>query len=83
MFISCSKELDTMGSLNKEFVNGIEINWRDGVTSEQRKVVMAIIGNMVRVKGGRFVMGATPEQEEYARANEYPLCYVELSDYYI
>lgn len=83
MFISCSKELDTMGSLNKESVNGIEINWRDGVTSEQRKIVMAIIGNMVRVKGGRFVMGATPEQVEYARANEYPLCYVELSDYYI
>ena len=38
---------------------------------------------MVRVAGGTFQMGATPEQESDAGSNEYPVHSVTLSDYYI
>lgn len=39
--------------------------------------------NMVFVEGGTFMMGATPEQEPYAKDNERPVHEVTLSDYYI
>ena len=39
--------------------------------------------NIVKVKGGTFTMGATPEQEEDAGNMEKPAHQVTLSDYYI
>ncbi len=38
--------------------------------------------SLIKVEGGRFQMGATPEQGK-AKTDEYPLHYVTLSDYYI
>ena len=38
--------------------------------------------SLVKVEGGRYQMGATPEQGK-AKTDEYPLHYVTLSDYYI
>ena len=38
---------------------------------------------MVEVKGGTFMMGATPEQEQYANDDEKPVHKVTVSDYYI
>lgn len=38
---------------------------------------------MVNVEGGTFMMGATPEQIEYASDNEYPVHKVKLSSYSI
>ncbi len=38
---------------------------------------------MVRMKGGTFTMGATPEQEEYATDNEQPPHRVTVSDFAI
>jgi formylglycine-generating enzyme required for sulfatase activity len=39
--------------------------------------------DMVRVRGGLFRMGATPEQKGYAYANETPEHRVELEDFHI
>ena len=39
--------------------------------------------NMVKVEGGTFTMGATPEQAPYANSNEYPAHEVTLSSYSI
>ncbi len=80
--VSCSYELENSAQ-GVETVNGFKITWRQAVTSDQQDVVRQIVSNMVRVQGGNFVMGATLEQIDYARPNEYPLCYVDLSDYYI
>ena len=45
--------------------------------------VDGITFKMVRVKGGEFTMGATPEQLKYAEDREKPAHQVVLSDYYI
>lgn len=39
--------------------------------------------NMIHISSGSFIMGATPEQEEYAEEQERPAHKVTLSDYYI
>lgn len=39
--------------------------------------------NMVRVEGGSFMMGATPEQKKEAKDDEKPVHKVTLSSYYI
>jgi formylglycine-generating enzyme required for sulfatase activity len=39
--------------------------------------------DMVFVKGGTFMMGATPEQKDFAEYNESPAHQVTLSDFYI
>lgn len=39
--------------------------------------------NMIRVSGGKFLMGATPEQENLAEEDEYPVHEVKLSTYWI
>lgn len=83
IFYSCSEELTSSLNQNNEEVNGFEITWRNNVTPEQKGFVRELISNMVFVEGGIFVMGATPEQTEFARVNEYPLSYVKLSNYYI
>lgn len=83
VFFSCSEDLISIQSQNKEKVNGFELTWRRNVTPEQKNIVRELLSNMIFVEGGTFVMGATPEQTEFARVNEYPLSYVKLSDYYI
>lgn len=66
-----------------ETINGFIVRWRPQITEAQKEIVTDILNNMVHVEGNTFVMGATPEQTEYARINEYPLIHVRLSDYYI
>ena len=39
--------------------------------------------NMIKVDGGTFTMGATPEQGDDAEPDEKPAHQVTLSDYYI
>ena len=45
--------------------------------------VKGVTFNMILVKGGTFVMGATPEQGKAAKKDEKPSHKVTLSDYYI
>lgn len=66
-----------------EIINGFSVRWRSQITESQKRIVRDILNNMVCIEGLTFVMGATPEQKEYARNNEYPLIHVRLSDYYI
>ena len=42
-----------------------------------------LVGNMVKVDGGRFQMGATSEQGSDANSKEKPVHEVTLSDYYM
>ena len=58
-------------------------NWSARVKPSQRAVLEKLIANMVKVEGGTFTMGATPEQGNDALANEKPAHQVTLSDYYI
>lgn len=45
--------------------------------------IKGISFKMIKVKGGTFQMGGTPEQGSDALENEYPIHKVTLSDYYI
>lgn len=58
-------------------------SWSASVTPSQRAVLEKLIANMVRVEGGTFTMGATPEQGNDAASDEKPAHQVTLSDYYI
>lgn len=81
---SCSDSLNDMTSSDRfETINGFEVEWRSQITSIQKDVIRDILNNMILVQGGYFTMGATPEQADFARKNEYPNTYVKLSDYYI
>lgn len=66
-----------------EIVNGFNIRWRGQISEESKMVIRQILNNMVYVKGGFYIMGATLEQNEYARQNEYPTMYMQLDDYFI
>lgn len=80
---SCSEELDAPTRNSIETVNGFDIHWRGQVSEESKVVARNILNSMVYVKGGFYVMGATPEQAEFARNNEYPTMYALLDDYFI
>jgi len=81
---SCSDSLDDISSSDRfETINGFEVKWRSQITSQQKDAIRDILNNMILVEGGYFTMGATPEQAEFARKNEYPNIYIKLSDYYI
>lgn len=58
-------------------------NWSASVTPSQRAVLEKLIANMVKVEGGTFTMGATPEHGKDAYDSEKPAHQVALSDYYI
>ena len=58
-------------------------HWADDVTEEAKQVIQDILNNMILVEGGTFMMGATPEQEEWADKDEKPAHQVTLSSYYI
>ncbi len=54
------------------------------MTPERRKAILDnLVANMVRVEGGTFTMGATPEQAGVFEDNEKPIHQVTLSDFYI
>lgn len=68
---------------NSEVVNGFCVSWRKNVTESQKEAIRDILNDMHLVEGGTFLMGATQEQEPFAKDNEKPAHYVQLSDYYI
>lgn len=80
--ISCSKSIDEI-PCNVETINGFSTEWRKNVSEEKKNVIREILNDMIYVKGGLFLMGATQEQAIYARHNEKPAHYVQVSDYYI
>lgn len=79
---SCTKSIDEIPS-NVEIANGFSIEWRKDVSEAKKNVIREILSDMIYIKGGLFLMGATQEQEIYARHNEKPAHYVQVSDYYI
>lgn len=82
MFLACTKTLEDIPGGN-ENVNGFNVTWRSNVTDKQKEAIREIFFDMQYVEGGTFLMGATQEQEPYARENEKPAHYVQLSNYYI
>lgn len=44
-------------------LDGKYLNWSKTVTIDQLKAIHEIIGNMVKVDGGSFIMGASPNQD--------------------
>lgn len=82
LLISCTKPLRDIPG-NTENVNGFKVEWRANVSESKRSVIRDILNDMQFVHGGTFLMGATQEQEPYARINERPAHYVKVSDYYI
>ena len=83
--ISCSHDIgdDKIEGEEKEIINGLEVNWMRQLPSEKRETIRQFLLEMVKVEGGTFVMGATQEQSQDARLNEYPAHAVCLSSYYI
>ena len=59
------------------------VRWSSSVTSDQKRVLSQLLGNMVKVKGGSFQMGGTSEQGSEVWDWEKPVHSVTLSDYYI
>ena len=63
--------------------NPLTPRWAGSVTPSQKAVLERLIANMVKIEGGTFTMGATPEQGKDANKNEKPAHQVTLSSYYI
>ena len=80
--ISCSKSMDEIPA-GTEIVNGFNVEWRKNVAEAKKDVIRDILNDMVFVEGGLFLMGATQEQEPFARYDEKPAHYVQVSNYYI
>lgn len=80
--ISCTRSIEEIPT-DTEVINGFNVSWRKNVSEDKKNVIRDILNDMIFVKGGIFLMGATQEQEIYARYNEKPAHYVKLSDYYI
>ena len=63
---------------------GLQPQWSKEITPKQKEVLEKLIKNMVKVEGGPFMMGATPEQgTSDPTLLEYPVHQVTLSDYFI
>ena len=60
-----------------------QMRWSSSVTPKQKEILSRLVGNMVKVDGGCFQMGGTPEQGSDAYDSEKPVHKVTLSDYYI
>ena len=80
---SCTEQLDEPVLNDVETVNGFDVRWRGQVSEECKTLIRKFLADMVYVKGGIFIMGATPEQQEYARKNEYPTMCTQLNDFFI
>ncbi|MDE5585347.1 MAG: formylglycine-generating enzyme family protein [Muribaculaceae bacterium] len=57
--------------------------WSEEVTEDQRRVILGILSNMVKVEGGQLELGATKEQLKWAKKKEMPAHMVELSSFWI
>lgn len=57
--------------------------WSEDCTVDQRQIITEILNNMVKVEGGRLILGATEEQLKWAKNNEKPAHLVELSSFWI
>lgn len=82
MLVACTETLEDIPCAS-ENVNGFNVTWRSNVTDKQKEAIREILNDMQYVEGGTFLMGATQEQEPYARENEKPAHYVQLADFYI
>lgn len=82
LFSSCAKSIEDVEP-STEHVGSFNVSWRAGVNDEKKQVIRDILKDMQFVEGGTFIMGATLEQEPFARQNEKPAHYVTLSDFYI
>lgn len=82
MLMACTETLEDIPS-GSEDVNGFNVTWRSNVTDKQREAIRTILNDLQFVEGGTFLMGATQEQTPYARENEKPAHYVQLSNFYI
>lgn len=59
---------------------------KKGLTEQQEESLTSVLDNMVLVEGGTFVMGNTPEMEDYLTEQDSLSCNshnVELSNFYI
>ena len=65
--------------IDESLAKSCDIRRRDGSISITMKDVTF---NLIKVEGGTFQMGGTPEQKK-AKTDEYPVHRVTLSDYYI
>lgn len=86
VFSSCGKDADDINNnFGQEVINGFVVNWDRQTTEDQHEAITEILNDMVFVKGGTFVMGATIEQVMTGepRNNEYPAHFVQISDFYI
>ena len=65
----------------------VDFNLIDSAPSNDKGVetftIRGVSFNMIKVEGGTFTMGGTPEQGGEPNDNEYPTHQVTLSDYYI
>ena len=65
----------------------VDFNLIDSAPSNDKGVetftIRGVSFNMIKVEGGTFTMGGTPEQGGDPNDNEYPTHQVTLSDYYI
>lgn len=82
LLLACTETLEDIPG-SRENINGFNVTWRNNVTDKQKEAIREILNHMLYIEGGTFLMGATLEQEPYARENEKPAHYVLLSDYYI
>jgi len=85
LIVSCSHDIrdDIIEGDEKEIINGLEVTWMRQLSKEKRDSIRQMLLEMVLVKGGTFVMGATQEQSDDACSNEFPAHIVRLSSYYI
>ncbi|MBQ0049814.1 MAG: SUMF1/EgtB/PvdO family nonheme iron enzyme [Bacteroidales bacterium] len=69
--------------------SAISINWPDSISEDRRSVIISMIDDMVRVEGGKFLMGAQtfyPDQPNYnslAHSNEYPVHSTVVAPFYL
>lgn len=66
---------------------GSQITWGDGVTNDQKEAILDIIGGLINVDGGTFMMGAQsvdntqPNYDKWADAAEGPVHQVKLTSF--
>ena len=53
------------------------------LSETQKAIIDNILGNMIHVAGGTYIMGATPEQTSCASEDEYPAHQVEIESFSI
>ena len=78
-----AKEQNTPQQAQTKTVNPLTPKWAGSVTPAQKAILVCLIANMVKVDGGTFTMGATPEQGKDAADWEKPAHQVTLRSYYI